>query len=214
MSTTSPATPDPTPPQTPSGRLISLVHRLIDYGTQLAASFRQRNTDTAPDAAVGFGTSSISVILARIALALHRARLLEQRIVRTAPRLDAPAPIPPQPPRASPILAPKTPRISQPRPPLAQLPTVEQIALKLRRQPIGRVFADICRDLGIRPSNPLWRDLQEAILRYGGNTARIIMEQLDRAFPIAHIAARFKRKRTAPPVLAGTGPPAAAAQAA
>ena len=43
---------------------------------------------------------------------------------------------------------------------LTHLPTPEQIAATVRRQPIGAVFADICRDLGIPPSHPLWRELR------------------------------------------------------
>ena len=203
------STIDLTPPPSPSGRLLSLVRRLIDYGSQFAARLRQHNSDTvAPEIARGFGTSSIVVILARIALALHRAGLLEARIVRTAPSLDAetprspPAPNPPRTPR------PDVPRAQKTRPALAQLPTVEQIAVKLRRQPIGAVLADICRDLGIVPGNPLWRELQEAINRYGGNFARLFTDWLDRAYPIAHIVARLKRKPAEPPPPVSTGPPA------
>jgi hypothetical protein len=207
------ASADEPPPQsaaadrpTSSGRLLSLVRRLIDYGSRLAATFRQSNSETAePEVAIGFGTSSIVRIVARIVLALHRARLLEARIVSIAPRLDAATPTSPPPPRTPRSGAP---RVTRPRPPLAQLPPLEQIAAKLRRQPIGEVLADICRDLGIVPTNPLWRELQEAINRYGGNFARLFKNWLDRAYPIAHIVARLKRKPAAPPPPVSTGPPA------
>jgi len=201
-----PASSDP-PTPTPSGRLLSLVRKLIDYGTQLAVSFRARNAATAPaGTATGFGTSSIAVILARIALALHRAHLLEARIVRIAPRLDAPRPARPSPLRAP---RPTALRASQLEPSPDALPTVEQIAAKMRRQPIGAVVADICRDLGILPSHPLWRELQLAIITHGGSAVRLFNDQLERVFPIAHIAARFKRKPAAPACAAGTGPPPA-----
>jgi hypothetical protein len=36
---------------------------------------------------------------------------------------------------------------------------------------VGAVLADICRDLGIVPSNPLWRELSLAIIEQGGNIA-------------------------------------------
>ena len=92
---------------------------------------------------------------------------------------------------------------------LANLPTPDQIAAMVRRQPICAVLADICRDLGIAPSHPLWRELHLAINQYGGNWLRMAMERLDRAFPIADIVARLKAKPAAPPEPAGTGPPIA-----
>src|SRR5689334_1944639 len=78
------------PPPSRSGRLLSLVRKLIDCGRQLAATLREcaAPNDTT-DLKRRFGTASLPLILARIALGLHRARLLEERIVRTAPRLDA-----------------------------------------------------------------------------------------------------------------------------
>ena len=79
----------------------------------------------------------------------------------------------------------------------------------VRRQRIGAVLADICRDLGIPPSHPLWRELHLAINQYGGNWLRMVLERLDRAFPIAHIVARLKAQPAAPPEPAGTGPPLA-----
>ena len=63
------------------------------------------------------------------------------------------------------------------------LPTPEQIAAEVRRRPIGAVIADICRDLGIMPSHPLWPELQHLIIRYGGNLANLVKDILDRAFP-------------------------------
>ena len=66
-------------------------------------------------------------------------------------------------------------------PRLARLPTPEQIAAAVRRQPIGAVIADICRDLGIMPNHPLWRELQLAIIGHGGNLARVTMDVTKRA---------------------------------
>ncbi len=68
---------------------------------------------------------------------------------------------------------------------LARPPTPAQIAAKIRRQPIGAVIADICRDLGILPSHPLWRALQAVIIREGGSLANLMNDILDQAFPIA-----------------------------
>ena len=215
-----PPAPD-LPPPSRSGRLLSLVHKLIDYGRQLAATLRQRAVpnDTI-DLVCKFGTDHLPLILARIAQGLLRAGLLEEKIARTAARLDAePQPKPAPSPRASRTLPCETdapsPRQAQPQQPtdaaslLANLPTPDQIAAMVRRQPIGAVLADICRDLGIAPSHPLWRELHLAINQYGGNWLRMAMERLDRAFPIAHIVARLKAKPTAPPEPVGTGPPLA-----
>jgi hypothetical protein len=52
----------------------------------------------------------------------------------------------------------------------------------VRRRPIGAVIADICRDLGILPSHPLWRDVARAMLEYGGSPARLVSDLIDRAF--------------------------------
>ena len=199
-----PTAPD-LPPPSRSGRLLSLVRRLIDYGRQLAATLRQRAvpSDTT-DLVCKFGTDHLPLILARIAQGLLRAGLLEAKIVSTAARLDvepqpkpAPSPREPQQPTDAASL-------------LANLPTPDQIAAMVRRQPIGAVLADICRDLGIPASHPLWRELHLAINQYGGNWLRLVMERLDRAFPIADIVARLKAKPAArPPGPAGTGPPLA-----
>ena len=215
-----PTAPD-LPPPSRSGRLLSLVRRLIDYGRQLAATLRQRAVpDDTTDLVCKFGTDHLPLILARIAQGLLRAGLLEEKIARTAARLDAepqPKPAPsPRAPRALPCAAqPTSPRRAQPQQPtdaaslLANLPTPDEIAAMVRRQPIGAVLADICRDLGIVPSHPLWSELYLAINQYGGNWLRMAMERLDRAFPIADIVARLKAKPAAPPEPAGTGPPLA-----
>jgi len=197
-----------------SGRLLSLIRKLVDYGTQLAASFRERPAPNDPRHLVRlYGTSDIALILARIAQGLLRARYLEAKIATAAPHLDA---------EPKPKLAPssRTPRATQPRPPthtqrpptdaaslLAALPTPDQIAARVRRQKIGAVLADICRDLGIPPSHELWDELYRVIKEYGGNSTRLYFDWLEQAFPIRHILARYKAKPEAQPTPAGTGPP-------
>ena len=52
----------------------------------------------------------------------------------------------------------------------------EEIAAEVRRRPVGAVIADICRDLGIVPSNPLWRELSLAIIDNGGNLATLFKD--------------------------------------
>ena len=72
--------------------------------------------------------------------------------------------------------APSATRPAEPaEPPLAPVPgldpiisplTPDSIAAEIRRRPIGAVLADICRDVGILPSHPLMRELQQAIRRH------------------------------------------------
>jgi hypothetical protein len=186
--TTAPTTPDPEPP-TPAGvdapsrsaRLLGLVRKLIDYGKELAATIRRRAFTDPQFASTHFGSADAALILASISRGLHRANALEARIVRSAARLDAAphaaaSPRNPRPPRpaAAPAAAEADPR-------LARLPTPAQIAAEVRRRPIGAVLADICRDLGIMPSDPLWRELQLAIICEGGNLCRLVMDVVDRA---------------------------------
>ena len=54
-----------------------------------------------------------------------------------------------------------------------KLPTIDQIAARVRRQSIGAILADICRDLGITRDHPLWDELHDAI-EYGGSFVRLV----------------------------------------
>jgi hypothetical protein len=91
------------------------------------------------------------------------------------------------------------------------LPTAEQIAAEVRRRPIGAVIVDICRDLGITGSHPLWREVQWAIIKHRGSLVRLVMAILGRPYPTP---ARSASAATAagPPTPrfetpGGTGPP-------
>ena len=93
-------------------------------------------------------------------------------------------------------------------PRLAPLPTPEQIAAEVRRRPVGAVIADICRDLGILPSHPLFGELSSAIIGYGGSLARLFTDVLDRVLPIPASARHLTRRAASPaPPAAATGPP-------
>ena len=83
----------------------------------------------------------------------------------------------------------------------ACLPTPEQIAAEVRRRPIGAVIADICRDLGIMPNHPLWRELRDAIIRYGGSLARLVKDICDCAFQTSRLAlaAQLTSRRSCDP---------------
>jgi hypothetical protein len=172
-----------------AGGLLGLVHKLVSYGTFLAATLRQRGLGNHPDIqGRQFGTTNITLILARIARGLLRAAALEARLHRSAARLDAP--------RRSRIGAPSaaTEAASAPSAPrrrasprygdddtlLALMPTLEEIAAEDRRRPIGEVFADIVRDLGMIPAHPLWRELAQAILFERGRYAALVIETTKR----------------------------------
>jgi hypothetical protein len=88
-----------------------------------------------------------------------------------APRAPPAAPRPPAPPK------------QQPDPRLARLPTSEEIAEQVRHQPIGAVLADICRDLGIVPSHPLWLELMVLVPEHGGNFPALFEDIWDRVLP-------------------------------
>ena len=184
----------PLPDSKPSraGGLLSLVRKLIDYGTFLAATLRQSGLGDHPIVhGLQFGTTNVTLILARIARGLLRAGALEALLNRNAARLDSPPP-----PRAAQARAPSAARSaaaerSAPRQParpgptdddalLAQMPTQEQIAAEIRRRPIGEVIADICRDLGIVPAHPLWGELAQAILRERGRYAALVIDIIQR----------------------------------
>ena len=207
---TSPASPNQpaADPSTRAGVLLALVRRLIDYGRELAATLQQRSAATDLSAVrLAFGTDHVALILARILRGLHRAAALEERIVRIAPRLDA-APAPRAPAAREPRTAvPRARAAAAPDDPLAGLPTPEQIAAEVRRRPIGAVMADICRDLGILPSHPLWQDLQLAIIRYGGNLARLVMDICDRVWPLPAAPGRFAAAPAAAATVAWPVPP-------
>jgi hypothetical protein len=208
---TAATTPD-LPPPSRSSRLLTLVRKLVDYGKLLADSLRQR---AIPNDTTGlfrsFGTSDIALILARIAQGLTRARFLEEKITRVADRLDAnPQPTPTPRPLRTPRASPSEAEAPSPAPTANTdlcLPTADEIAAKIRRQPIGAVLADICRDLGIVRGHPLWDELHLAITIYGGDPRPLFMQWLNRSFPIAHILARLRAKPDAPPARASTGPP-------
>jgi hypothetical protein len=203
--------PDPTTQPSRSARLLGLVRKLIDYGRELTATIRRRTVTDPNSVRACFGTTDIAQILSSIARGLHRANALEARVVRSAARLDA------APPGAASPRRPRTPAAAPaadaavalvPAPGLD--PGVDPVA---RRRPIGAVVADICRDLGIMPSDPLWREVQLVVIRHGGNLARLTMDVIRRAIHSATDTWPSGMVLTWPPSkwpfqpLPGTGPP-------
>jgi hypothetical protein len=167
---------------TRTGRLLGLVRTLIDYGRQLAGTLQQRTSATnLADVTRHFGTIDIGAILARITRGLLRAAALETRLSSRLARQPAAPAAPSAPSRRQPRAARPVDRGASPADTsLAHLPTPEDIAAEVRRRPVGAVIADICRDLGIVPSNPLWRELSLAIIENGGNLATLFKDTFKR----------------------------------
>jgi hypothetical protein len=193
------AGPEPQSTPTRSARLRTLLQTLIAFASTLVETLATNQT-AHPTIAYRFGTTNLSLITARIARALLMAMALNRRLIRIARQLDTPTPRP----SAKPSSQPRAPKPPAPRPGaddealLTRLPTAQEIAAQIRHRPIGRVLEDICRDLGILPSDPLWRDLQLPIIANGGNLVRLFK----------HVTTRVIRHSLNPtPLLAATGPP-------
>ena len=173
-----------------TGFLLGLVRKLIDYGKQLTATLQQYPPATSfPLSPCFAGTIDLGQLLARIACGLQRAVALEARLLRRARQEEKPAPTSPPPPPRPRAARPAARRAAGAAESLARLPTAAEIASQVRHRPIGAVIAEICRDLGIMPANPLWRDLQQAVLSNGGNLGPLIKRIIER--PKAHINDRL-----------------------
>ena len=190
-----------------TGRLLTLVRTLIAYGRHLAAALQQRTSATdLADITRHFGIVDIGEIVASITRGLLRAAALEARLVSHPIREPA----------ASATPSPRQPRATQPEdgsaaarePRIARPPTPGDIAAEIRRRPAGAVLADICRDLGIVPSNPLWRELSAAII---SNLATLVGDIADRhgllIRPPAAVLPAGPAPYLPPTVVPGTGPP-------
>ena len=58
--------------------------------------------------------------------------------------------------------------------------TVEEIAERVRKQPIASVIEDICRDLCINASDPLFQEVMEALGLNGTRITRVLDKVLGR----------------------------------
>ena len=170
--------PDAKP--TRSGRLVTLVRKLIDYGRELAATLHQRAATDLRAVRHAFGTADVALILLRIRRGLMRAQALEARLEQCAARLDAPRKPCGAPARHRPSPAQSAAPLAEHADTPIELPTEAEIAAWVRRRPIGAVVADICRDLGILCDHPLWREVQHAIMFEGGSCFRLVMEIIHR----------------------------------
>lgn len=154
----SPPDPDRDAPAAPAALprvslLLRIVHHLVAYGTTLIATLQQGTSEHRRIMSMfAFGTRDIALIIARIKCGLLRAAALEIRLNRYVERgRDVPV----QPVRLSmPGRRKAAPEADAPSEPtgselLEKLPTAEEIAEQVRKQPLGVVIGDICRDLGL-----------------------------------------------------------------
>ena len=206
-------TPDPAtahaPAQSRNGRLLGLLRKLIDYGTELARSLQQRPAvATLVTVALHFGTRDIALILARITRGLQLAAALEAKVVsRPLPEATAPPSF-----RIRSERKPRAGRQAARRPGLPDMPTAEEIAAALRNRPAGSVIADICRDLGIVPAHPLWREVMAVVMEFRGNFVRLFKTVIKRLFawstdPHWHTNKGWAERWVQAAAVAGTGPP-------
>ena len=148
---------------------------LIVYGQQLLEALRQPNPD--PRLAIGFGSISLTSIVARVMRALQIAAALEERLQQPERQRDAVA-------AGAQVARARKPREAKCRAPRLcdgdRMPTAEEIAVMLRRWPVGAVLADICRDLGIGFDFPQWRELSYSILETDGDLPKLMMEIIER----------------------------------
>lgn len=204
--------PPPDPPQVARTRpvpqhiadTLTLLHVLLVYGRHLALTLEIR-------AAAGrfaviaefFGTARLAVIRARLARGLLRVQALQHVLLARARRgrdLVWLKPLQPRPrkpdaarpPARDPQAAPPPPRPAPLRrrpdpdapPDPDNLPTLAQLEAQIRRRPIGRSIADICRDFGVAPSlcdRPFWVALFDTLTWYRGNMTRLALDFRHRA---------------------------------
>jgi hypothetical protein len=209
-----PNRPDPTPDPaaahapTPSRttRLLGLLRKLIEYGLELANSLQQSPAvTTLLTVAVHFGTRDIALILSRITRGLQLANALEAKLIRHPLRETVTQDFF----RAPVHRKPRSGRPAAPRPKLPDVPTPEEIAAALRDRSAGDVIADICRDLGIVPAHPLWREIMRAVTEFGGNFVRLFKGTMARLFAWSTDPSRRKDDGWAERWVqaAATGPP-------
>jgi hypothetical protein len=192
--------------------LLDLVRKLIDYGKELAGNRHQRVAENPYFAVFNYATNDLALVMARITRGLLRAAALEERLARLAAR-----------PSRKPVHARSTQQRQQRKPRarpagrlvtddaslLTHMPTAEEIAAEVRRRPIGAVIVDICRDLAVLPSHPLWRDIQNAINHHGGSYIRLLKHVIGRNYALAAelVLPTEPHSQLPSPASAGTGPP-------
>ena len=141
--------------------VLLVVRTLIDFGRQMLATVRNGGDRSAvAGIKLRFKTLDIAAIVARITQALALAAGLETRLEKLAARVPSES--------EADGSAERQPRSRAAKAANDGLPSAAAIAQRLRERPIGVVLAEICRELGIQPSDPIWQEAFLPILRYGG----------------------------------------------
>jgi len=191
-----------------TGRLIGLVRRLLDCGRAMVDALRERNA-VAPPASIAFrfGTLNLALILTRITRGLMIADALEARLLRRRPRPENPTQrTRPTTPRAS--RPPKRPEIDDDAELRGALPSAREIAARIRNRPVGAVIIEICRDLGIDASHPLWPEIRDVIRFHRGNLWRMMCVWSQRGAEAAELDLPLPPfAGYTPPLATGTHPP-------
>jgi len=205
--------------RTRTAHALGLIRKLIDYGKELAGTLQQRpSAETLFDITRCFGTLSIALILARITRGLRIAAAPEARLASRPARPEqahatARAPSPRKPSAARPPAR----HQDDPASLLDHFPTPEEIAAQLRHRPIGAVLVDICGDLGIVTSHPLWREITLVLIENGGSLVALVKDVFKRVRMTNFVPPDTKLIPPMPPgwrppplvsaVAAATGPP-------
>jgi hypothetical protein len=194
------------------GQVLAMVHTLIAYGRNLAATLQLHAP--APHLlpyfdfiALAFDTSNLPLILTRITRGLLRAAALQERLRQRAARGHDFKTRPGarcQPSQHKPRDA--RPAVRRPAPARGPFiyspPTLEQIAAEDRRRPIAAVLADICRDLGIDPAqldHAAWVELCRDIIDYRGNLVTLQSTRWHRTADHANWVGRKSEAHSAVP---------------
>jgi len=167
--------------------LLQVLHWLVGYGRTVAETLHQRGAQEFRRFAARYRRSDFNEILARIRRGLVLAAALEEKLLTRAKTGRDVVPVKihwfaPRPNRAAGSTGTRT-RVRHTNivdMPPDPLPTAAQIAAELRRRPLGAVLADICRDLGIKPSDLTqvqWAELNHLIMRYGGNPSDVLFAE-------------------------------------
>lgn len=167
------------------GPLLGLLRKILDFGRDLVVTLQRQNTPLATTTiARRFGTLSLALIIARITRGLSLAAGLEARLLRARPPRPAQPTIPSRPTTPRKPRPPRRPAPSQAEEDAALLrglPSAQEIATYVRNRSAGTVIVEICRDLGIDTTHPLWPAIRDAIIAYDGSLSRMLKLWMERA---------------------------------
>jgi len=158
--------------------LIDAIKRLIGAGLERLAVLQADPTpEEVQDTGIAFGTFNLCVIFARIMRGLNLATALQKYIASQARHIDNPPPLRALPVRKHLPRPRRKPRLTEAADNatlLLRIPTEQEIAAMLRHRTIGAVLVDICADLGIGLSHPMWQEVKYLVVKHGGRWLPVI----------------------------------------